>query len=136
MFGAEQIQAEVGADIRPSRFVKLDGSNNQTLLESNANERVLGISQPGFRDPPNILGGSTNAGEAGDQMEYFPAGRVTRIEIAGTIAANDEIESDADGKGVKVTGAGDHEVAAVALEAGVANDLLLCLITPGFRQIA
>ena len=137
MFGAETVQAEAGGDIRPSRFVKLDASNNNTLLESNANERSVGISQPGTKEAPGTTGASVNAAEANDSFEYFPWGRVTRIEVgSGGLTAADEVESDADGKGVTVSGSGDHEVSAIAVEDAAANEFGQVLVISYFRQIA
>lgn len=135
MFGFEQIQQLAGGTIEPHRFVKLSATENQTLLQAGDNERIFGVSQPGTQDPPNVLGSGSEAAADGEQLEYIPVGRVARIEISAAVVRNDEIESGADGRGEKVTGAGDHEVGGVAIESGAAaGELVSIMVSSYFRQ--
>lgn len=109
-----------GGDIRCSRFVKLNGTDD-VLVESNANERCDGISQE-YPHDAQLPGASALAGASGDSIMYYtPGGSENEclLEIGvGGCNAGDRLESDADGKGVTMatTAGTQRNVGAVAME--------------------
>lgn len=54
------------------------------------------------------------------------------LELGATAVVGDHLKSDADGRGVPTTTAGDH-TGAVALEAGAVGDLVTVFLRPGSR---
>jgi hypothetical protein len=70
--------------------------------------------------------------DAGDFTESVPVGEQATLAVdglvqavaGGTVATDDNLESDANGKLIVIAGAGTHERVAIAQEAGVLNDLI------------
>jgi hypothetical protein len=103
-------------------FVTLNGSAQVAV--AGANVSVIGILQ----DKPTAAGQGCNVGYLGK----------SKLKLGGTVTVNDKVASDASGKGVKATAAsvsaGTPEplagsyAAAIALESGVANDVISVLI--------
>ena len=114
--------------IRRARFVKLNPSANNQVLEADANEIVFGISQVGGRDAP-IPENTTdppNAAVIGDHLNVHQLGVECLLEAgSGGWAADARLKSDADGKGVAIatTGTTIQHVGARALEAASAGEL-------------
>lgn len=109
--------------IRVSRFVKMDTTDNNSVLEADANEKVVGISQPGGREAPipSVTASPPQAAQSGDQLAILGIGEEDTVLLeAGTggWTAGDELESDADGKGVTAaaTAASVRNIGAIALE--------------------
>lgn len=130
MFGAETIAAISGGTIRPSRFVKLSGAADNTMLEADANEAAIGISHEGPRDAP-VDGASGDIASTGDQFDYYPEGRVCKLVIgSGGITRGAPIKSDADGNGVAslLTGATMQWVGAWALESALEGELCQVIV--------
>jgi len=115
-----------GGDIRTCRFVKLSTSANNTVLEADANEAVIGISTDATRDAPQE-GSSALAAADGEVLSITPFnGDPCLLEIgSGGCAAGDELKSDADGKGVvrASTGTTIQNVGAIALGAYAAGEI-------------
>lgn len=118
-------QLIAGGDIRPSRFVKVSGVADNTALEADANEVIIGISQAGTRDAPGLTGTSANAAVAGDPVQIFGLGDVCLLTIgSGGCTSGDRLKSDADGKGIPIAGTGGNQnVGAIALETCGENEL-------------
>jgi hypothetical protein len=117
--------------IRVGRFVKIDTSDNNSVLEADANERVLGISQMGSRVAPipEVTTDPPNAAIAGESvMVAYPGDPNTSdcLLLIGTgdCTAGDYLKSDADGKGVVIdeTATNKEEVGALALESATAGE--------------
>ncbi len=130
----EAIQAKAGGDIRPSRFVKYSTAADNTLLEADANEVVIGIATEATQDAP-IPNADGDAGESGDPVMYYPEGKVCLLEIgSGGVTRGANIKSDADGKGVlaATTGTTAQNHGALALESASEGELakVLVKITP------
>lgn len=124
-----------GGTIRVARFVKSSTSANNTVLEADANEPVVGISQIGGREAP-IPAATTDpvvAAIAGENVHVHVLGGdhdvVLRIGSGG-VTAGARIKSDADGNGVLVatTGTTIQHVGALALE--TASEGELCKVLP------
>jgi hypothetical protein len=97
-----------GGVIAEATFVKYD-TDGVRVVACGANGRAIGIAQ-----------GSTTA--ANQAVEVAMIGGGARLKVAGTTAAGKCLTSDASGLGV-VGSASGQWIGAVALEAGVANDI-------------
>ena len=109
--------------IRVSRFVKMDTADNNSVLEADANEKVVGISQNGGREAPipSVTADPPEAAQAADQLAVLGPGEEEDVLLyAGTggWTSGDELESDADGAGVTAgTGAASvRNIGAIGLE--------------------
>lgn len=126
-------QMAAGGDIRPHRFVKVSTAANNTLLEADAGEFVIGVSQEGTKEAPGLNGASTLAAAAGDQMMFYPPGTDPLLEIgSGGATPGAHLKSDADGKGV-ITTTDKDAYGAIALEAAAAGELCRVLVMPGYK---
>ena len=113
-----QPQVKAGGDINTARFVNLSTSDDNTVLEADANETVFGISSESAQDAP-IPSASTLAAAAGDYLRVYQPGEVCLLKIgSGGVTAGDKIKSDADGQGVAAatTGTTEQHYGAIALE--------------------
>lgn len=122
--------------IRRCRFVKQDTSADNLVLEADANEAIVGISDESAQDAP-IPNASANAAEAGDMLRIYTIGKVCLLEVGtGGWTPGAELKSDADGKGVLVatTGTTIQEIGAIALKTGVAGDLSPVIVFRGVRR--
>ena len=108
-------------DIFPSRFVKLSTTRGKGT-QAGAGERPVGISQRGTRRS-EYVDTSGKAAVVGEPVTVFDQGEECWLEIAGTIAVDGLIKSDADGKGV-AAGSDADWVGAIALGGGVSGDLI------------
>lgn len=116
-------------NIRPSRFVKMDTTNNAAtsglcVLEADANEAVIGVAQEGGRETP--LPGVTTvyAGIAGDPLKIYGDGDDCLVCLAGTVNAGDRVESDADGCAVAALSNANsvRNVGGIMMEPGVSGE--------------
>lgn len=115
-----------GGIIRPCRFVKIQTDGVREVLEADANERVIGISQEGSRKAPGTAADDGYAAIDGDQVTvYSHDGQECNLMIgSGGITAGALIKSDADGQGVAAatTGTTAQNVGAIALESASAGE--------------
>lgn len=121
---------KANGDIRTCRFVKIDSSDDNLILEADANEAIIGISPDHAQDAP-ISGASANAAAQGDAIAINPIGSVCLLEAgSGGWTAGDELKSDADGKGVTraSTGTTVQNVGAIAFADAAAGDLSPVLV--------
>lgn len=122
--------------IRRARFCKIDASDNNSVLEADANERTIGISQIGGRETPlpSVNADPAEAANSGDNVMVhgINSGRQDiSLEIgSGGCTAGDLLKSDADGKGIKsaTTGTTVQWIGAIALE--TASDGELAKVEP------
>lgn len=113
--------------IRVARFVKIDSSDNNSVLEADANERVIGISQIGGRTAPtpDVTTDPPEAAQAGEHLNVHFVGEECLLRIgSGGCAAGALLKSDADGQGVAIAeSAGNkQEAGAMALETASENE--------------
>lgn len=101
--------------IKANSFVKLDTSSTNT--------KNPGIVAAGAGDA--ILGVSLNDSDAasGDEVEVGLPGGGARLKISGTVLLNQSIKATTNGYGIVTTTAGD-KVGAMAIEGGLANDII------------
>jgi hypothetical protein len=129
--GFEPIPAIAGGTIRVCRFVKASTAADATLLEADANEEAVGVSQEGPKAAPVDGADSDDIAVATDPIAYFPEGSVCLLEIgSGGCTRGANLKSDADGKGVlaATTGATMQWVGAKALETASEGELAKVLV--------
>lgn len=114
-----------GGTIRVARFVKVSTTENNTVLEADANERVIGVSQLGSREAPlpAVTTDPPNAATDGDTLNVHTMDSarediVVRVGSGG-ITAGALLKSDADGNAVlaATTGTTVQWISGVSLEA-------------------
>lgn len=103
---AEDLSAK---QFRAVKFASTGTDDNKKVVAAGAGERAVGILQ---NDP---------ADGRGAEVAVAPGG--SKMKLGGTVALGQLLKSDANGDGV-VIAAGDEEVVARALEAGVDNDVI------------
>lgn len=115
--------------IRRARFVKVDPSDNNSVLEADANERVIGISQLAGRTAPipSVTADPPEAAQSGEFLTVHNQGESGVLLELGTggATAGGLLKSDADGKGVAIatTGTTIQQIGARALETASAGEL-------------
>ena len=122
-----------GGTIRRCRFVK-GGAADHTVIEADANDRILGIAdEPGREAPiPSVTADPPEAALVDDSVRIFFAGETCQIELSATIARFSLVKSDADGKAVILaeTAGLKEECGAMTLESGLNGELVRCIVRP------
>lgn len=115
-------------DIRPYRICKLDANGPKLVLEADANEAAIGISQGGLMNFPGS--GTTLAAEDDRSVGIYTNGSICLLELGGTVDEGNFIKSDADGKGVAAatTGTTKQQIAAKCLEGGGSGAIVRVLV--------
>ncbi|MFZ9792519.1 MAG: hypothetical protein ACO3F3_09285 [Gemmataceae bacterium] len=108
------------ATVYPARFVKITGEF--AVEQATAGDGVIGVAQEGTWAPPGItelLGAtsSTYAAKTGQTLKVFGLGDICVVEVAAstTVNAGAFVKSDADGRAVSTSTAGD-KVGGIALQ--------------------
>lgn len=110
--------------IRIARFVKLDTSKNNNVIEGTANAEVIGISkEAGNRAPiPENTTDPPNAAIAGESVEVYQVGEECLLFAgSGGWTAGDRLKSGSAGEGLSLAGTSGR-VGAIALETVSANE--------------
>lgn len=117
-----------GGTIAPCRIVKQSAVADAKCLQAAASsDKPAGISQRGTRLTPFSGLDDGNAATAGDSLQVFQDAERAMLELGtGGVAAGDLITSDASGKGV--TASAGNYIAAVAIEAGVAGNIVEVMV--------
>jgi hypothetical protein len=123
---------KANGNIAPSRFVKLDTSADNKVLQAGAGGIVFGVSQAGTRRTPYNGLDDGYAAIAGEDLEVFGQSEVCLLELGGTVSPGDRLKSDADGKGVATTTNLD-EYGAIARVAGTSGQLIPVEVRPGLQ---
>lgn len=119
---------QASGTIRSSRFITQ--SDSFTAKESDANERVVGVSMEGTRQAPISDNGVTEnlAAIVGESFKAYGDGEFCLIELGDTVdvSAEARCKSDGDGKAVPIatTGTTVQNLGGYALEDGIAGDLV------------
>lgn len=132
-------QLEAGGNIYPSRFVKLDASNDFTALQATANDELLGVSQEGTNYPPlSDQSVSSYAAEAGEPVQLFAEGDICLVEAGDTVVRGNLLKADANGKAVPIasTGTTVQRYGAIALQSGASGNLILVQVRFGSERPA
>lgn len=80
-----------------------------------------------------LVGTIGKVGAPAGQMADVERTKVPRVQLGGTVAAGDQLTSDASGKAVKVTAAGQR-VIGTAEQPGVADDIINYFAAPSVAQ--
>ena len=112
--------------IRVARFVKIDPNDNNSILEADANEAIIGVSQIGGRTAPipDVVTDPPEAAQATEDCNVFFIGEDCLLYLGtGGVTAGSELISDADGKGVPraTTGTTIQNVGAIGLETALVS---------------
>lgn len=118
----KRISLAAGADLSAKQFflLKLDASADAVLAAAGT-DKIIGVLQ---NDP-----------KSGEAADIAVAPGITKVDLGGTVAIGDEITSDASGKGVVSTSAGDRMIGQ-ALRAGVSGDIVEVLLQGPWDQHA
>lgn len=122
--------------IRVARFVTPDGTNNNSVKESNSGDLPSGISQLGSREAPlpSVTTDPPNAAIAGEPLNVFPNGTQTVLRIgSGGITAGALLKPDNDGNGVALANSGTEAYGARALEAASEGHLCQVEVLIGYK---
>jgi hypothetical protein len=116
-----------GGNISPRRFVYL--SDEWTVTQCGAGTRAIGISGHGDRYAPGTAfdsGTTAYAATAGQYLLVYPPGYETVLEagLPITVATENRLKSDANGRGIPVTTSGD-KYGALALENASASGQII-----------
>ncbi len=122
-----------GGTIRPFRFCTL--TDEFTVEEADANEVIRGVCGGQTNQPPlSDLVVTANHAVEGQPVQLYEEGEETYVELGDTVdcSAEPRMKSDNDGKGVPVatTGTTIQNYGAIALQDGVAGDIIRCRVVP------
>lgn len=126
-----------GADISPSRFVKLNGEHQ--VIQCVAGDAAIGVSHEGSREPP-IPGVTPLAAKSGESCHVYGADEPCEVIAGGTVAAGDPLKPDAEGKAVKAIVGGETAgtvipYSAIARSGAVAGEKLKITLTRGTHVV-
>ena len=109
---------EASAAIAPFRIVKFSDAANSSKIATAAGklERLVGTT--------GKMGGDT-----GDMTDVVRGG-IGGVELGGPVQAGDKLTSDANGKAIATTTAGDR-IVGFAEQPGVADDIIDYFCAPG-----
>lgn len=123
-------------NIVPSRFVKPDATQiGGYCLQAGAGDRMIGVAEPGVRQPP-ISG--LDDGYAGIQNSnpilVFTTNDECWLESGAAVTSGDLLKSDISGRGITASSDGDI-YGAMALQTSTASGQLIRVrvMAPGYR---
>jgi hypothetical protein len=118
-------QMRANGTIGPFRFVKVDTTADNMVLQAGAGDAPLGVTQQGMRRAPGIAGSDvTQAALQGEPVAVFGLGTVCQVLLGtGGCTSGALLKSDTNGAGVAAT-TGD-ECGARSLQTGTAGQLVL-----------
>jgi len=122
--------------VYPSRFVAIDASDNNSVLQANAGQRTFGVSSEGGREAPVPSLSTVYAAIAGDDLQVYSMGQTCLLELGAACLAGYRLKPDSNGKGVPIAGtpAIIEFFGAEALEAGSAGDFVKVLVLGPMSQ--
>jgi hypothetical protein len=128
-------QFVAGGTILVARFVMIEvgtGSVNNRLLAATDTtaQPIVGISSEGPQGVPNpsLLLDAQVAATIGQHFEWWSWGETARVYAGDTLKSGDFVKSNSLGKGIAASDTNPSH--ALALEAGVADELVLVMILP------
>ena len=120
---------QANGTIAAATAVKIDTSTNFACLQAVAGDPAIGIAQLGQEYSPLTIGGvslPTFAATNGDPIHVFFDGEFTEVQLGGTVAAGTFCTPDSNGYAVAATGG--QPIFCQTITAGVANDLVPCIV--------
>lgn len=120
-------------NIYPSRFVGIDASDNNSVLQSASGGRPFAVSFAGGREAPVPSLTTVYAAQTGDNVSLLTMGETGLLELGAACLAGNRLKPDTNGKGIPLAaGSGVMEhYGAEALEAGSAGDFVKVLVVLG-----
>lgn len=111
---------QANGNIYPFRFVKLDTSVNNAVIQAGAGDLTVGISQEGFDQAPVPLNTSGYAAVAPENVRVHTLDNECLLELGANVTTERRLKSDVNGKGTPVVGGSQsmENWGAIALEAG------------------
>lgn len=108
-----------------ARFVRIDPSDNNSVIAAGANTKVFGISQLASRVAPipEVTTDPPQAAIAGESLQVFGLGQTCLLEASGAWTAGDWLKSGAAGVGVAIADTDSARVGAIALHATASGEL-------------
>lgn len=104
-----------GGSINVCRFVTPDTSNPKAVNQAaDATHKIVGVAQEYPKAAPIPNASTVAADTAGDPVRVYQIGEVCLLDSASGWTAGDFLTSDANGKGITTTTAGDF-YGAIAL---------------------
>ena len=113
-------------NITPFTFVKLSTTVQGRVVQAASHtDKLFGVSQPGTRNPSSSLFNDDGfAAIQGENVGIFGPPQVgVMLKLGGTVTRGDQLTSDGSGQGITTTTTADW-VGAIALDSGVANDII------------
>lgn len=108
------VSLPANADLSTKRYYIVDiNSSGKVVTQSSAGGRAVGVLN--------------NKPSAADEAAAVQIGGVAKVILGGTVTAGDNVQSDANGKGI--TAASGDSVLGIALTSGVSGDIVNVLIT-------
>ncbi|MFG0261026.1 MAG: hypothetical protein ACF788_01355 [Novipirellula sp. JB048] len=117
-----------GADISPSKFVKIKANNDNTAIQCGAGDVAIGVSAPGTRSAP-IPGADGLAAADGETCLVYGLGETCEVTAGGAIQAGDTLKPDADADAVPA--AAGEAYSAVARSGAADGEKCKCVIVRG-----
>lgn len=124
---------QANGDIYPRRFVKLDTSVNNAVIQAGAGDLCFGISQAGTQDAPIPLNTSLLAASQYNDIQVFTPMQTCLLTLGASVTTERRLKSDSNGKGTPVVGGASsmENWGAVALEVGSSGeDVMVMVVGP------
>lgn len=123
--------------VYPSRFVSIDASDNNSVLQSASGQRPFAISSEGGREAPIPSLTAVYAAIEGDNLQVYGLGQTCLLELGAACLAGHRLKPDSNGKGIPLLGtpAAIENYGAEAMEAGNAGDFVKVLVLLGSQSI-
>jgi hypothetical protein len=137
------LQVVANQTIFPNQFLSVDPTRDFAVVPASGNSFLIGISQVGTKEPPNLQqalfpGTTPNtqpAATQGDNIEVFHVGDVCGLVVgSGTVGAGDQLTNDGNGNGLTaITGYGvklisGAYIGAIAQQAGNPGEIINVLV--------
>lgn len=125
---------KAGGTIAPSRFCKIDNTQDGAVVQAVAGDYAPYVSQEGMKRTPGLAGSdNTIAAEANDVLRVYSPGDVCPLTIGAAVTRGDPLKSDASGRGITAAVAADNAM-AIALQSGGAAGAVI-LVQLMYRKI-
>lgn len=124
-------------NILPSRFVAVDGTDNNSVLQASSGQRPFGISSEGGREAPIPSVSTVYAAQNEDNVNVYGLGMTCLLELGAGCLSGHRLKPDANGKGIPILGTPNtiEHYGAEAMEAGSAGDFIKVLVLLGSQTI-
>lgn len=129
------LPVQAGGNILPSRFLTVDPTANNQVVQATGNQFLIGVAQVGPRNAPGLADAISGqsitdyAAVSGDQLQIFTAGDYAPVQYGGSVTAGDRLKSN--GSGQAVTATSGTWYGGIALYSGSTGAILDVLLAYG-----